>query len=211
MSVRLWYLLGTLFFMAFVALGVVVADSQAAVDLAVRDLVGARWEGDLGTAAAVLSAVLGPTLPVLLGVALLGWTAVLRWHSDPRAGVTFRILLLLGACRLTSVLAKPVFGRQRPREYNDLSYPSGHVASVAATGFAAVLLCVWFAPRLVSAVRRVAVAATLLACGARIAYGVHWVTDTVGSVLGVIGVGFLAAPALRLLPPPQRGPGKTGA
>ncbi len=202
--VRIQYLLGALSFTAFIALGIVVREAPVSLDRVLRDAVGTRWQGDLGTAAGVFSAVLGPPLPILLGVGLIVATVRLRRIGDPRAWVTLRVLVLLGACRLTSLVAKPVFDRDRPRDYSDFSYPSGHVASVASTGFAAVVLCLWLAPKLLPTVRAIAVVATLLACTARVALGVHWITDTLGSVLAVVGVGLLVAPALGLLPAPGR-------
>ncbi|EIE98070.1 phosphatase PAP2 family protein [Saccharomonospora glauca] len=198
--VRIQYFLGTLLLTAFVGLGIVVRETPVAPDTAVRDAVGTRWRGALGTVADAVSAVLGPPLPILLGVGLIAATFLLWRRDDRRAGVSFRVLVLLGACRLTSLVAKPVFDRERPRDYGDFSYPSGHVASVASTGFAAVVLCLWLAPKAVSTVRVIAVAATLLTCAARVALGVHWLTDTLGAILAVVGVGLLVTPALRLSP-----------
>ncbi|EID53185.1 phosphatase PAP2 family protein [Saccharomonospora xinjiangensis] len=207
---RVHYVVGAVLFGAFIALGIVVREAPVSLDRLLRDSVGTRWQGDLGTAAGVVSAVLGPPLPILLGAGLIIATLVLRRRGDPRAWVTLRVLVLLGACRLTSLLGKPVFARDRPRDYSDFSYPSGHVASVASTGFAAMVLCLWLAPKAVSAVGTAAVVATLLACSARVALGVHWITDTAGSILAVTGVGLLVAPALRLLPGPGPGGPRAG-
>jgi membrane-associated phospholipid phosphatase len=198
---RVEYLIGAVSFTAFVVLGIMVRTGPASVDQALHEAAGTWWRDDFGEAAAVLSAVLGPPLPSLLGGGLIVATVVFRRRSDPRAWVTFRVLVLLGACRITSALAKPVFNRERPLEHGDLSYPSGHVASVTSTGFAAVVLCLWLAPRLVVVVRVVTVLLTVLICAARVTLEVHWLTDTVGSILAVVGVGFLLTPALRLSPP----------
>lgn len=198
--------LGAVLLAVFVALGLVVRGSPGMVDDALRDTIGGHWQGVAGTAAAAVSLVLGPPLPVIAGVALIVATVRLRQLGDPRARITFRVLILLGACRITSVVAKPVFARDRPRAYPDaFSYPSGHVASVASTGFALVVLCAWLYPRLVRLVWWLAVVATGLAAAARVALGVHWLTDTVGSVLAVGGVGLLLGVALKLLPPPRGG------
>jgi undecaprenyl-diphosphatase len=103
-------------------------------------------------------------------------------------------------CRLTSIVFKPVFLRQRPREYPDLSYPSGHVVSVASAALVVVLLAAWLAPRLARKAAVVGAVITVLAAACRVVLGVHWVTDTVGAVLAVLGVGLVSASALRLLP-----------
>lgn len=198
--------LGAVLFAAFIVLGLLVRDSPGTLDGTLRETVGGHWRGVVGTVADGVSLVLGPPLPVLTGVALIVASVLLRQRGDPRAGITFRVLLLLGACRITSLVAKPIFARERPRAYADaFSYPSGHVASVASTGFALVVLCAWLYPNLVRLVRWLAVVATVLSAAARVALEVHWLTDTVGSILAVCGVGLLVGVALKLLPPPRGG------
>lgn len=204
-EVRVHLLVGAFCFAAFVGLGLLVRHVPGSLDRLLRDTVATRWQGELGTVAWLVSAALGPILPVLLGVALLVVTVRWRRRGDPRAWVTLRVLVLLGLCRATSWVGKPLFERERPRIYADFAYPSGHVVSVTSTGVAVVVLCVWLAPAFASLARATALAATLLICGARVALGVHWVTDTVGAVLAVAGVGLLAIPALRLLPAQHRG------
>jgi undecaprenyl-diphosphatase len=129
----------------------------------------------------------------------------MRWRAGDRAFafVLIRLTVVLLLCRLTSTVFKPVFVRTRPRDYPDLSYPSGHVVSVASTGFVAVLLCLWAAPRLARKVAVVFAVATVLSAASRIVLGVHWLTDTLGSVLGVAGIGLIAAVVLRVLPGPR--------
>jgi undecaprenyl-diphosphatase len=111
-------------------------------------------------------------------------------------------MAVFGLCRVTSVLGKPLFLRTRPRSYPEFSYPSGHVVSVSSAGVAAVLLCVWLAPRLTRWVALAAAVATVVVAVTRLVLGVHWLTDTVGAVLAVLGVGFVSAAVLRLLPGP---------
>lgn len=122
-EVRVRLLVGAFCFAAFVGLGLLVRHVPGSLDRLLRDTVATRWQGELGTVAWLVSAVLGPILPVLLGVALLVVTVRSRRRGDLRAWVTL---------------------------------------------------------------------------------GVHWVTDTVGAVLAVAGVGLLAIPALRLLPAQHR-------
>jgi undecaprenyl-diphosphatase len=191
---------------AFLALGLAVRGAPSLPDLLAWRALGEHWQGPSGSVAFAVSLVLGPVLPLAFGTGLALATIVLHARGDrQRAVVTVRVLLLLVACRLTSVLAKPVFDRDRPRAYGDFSYPSGHVVSVASTGFAAVVLCLWLFPPAATLVRRIAVAATVLAAAARVVLGVHWLTDTIGAILAVCGVGLLVGVALRVLPADRPG------
>ncbi|WP_425440470.1 phosphatase PAP2 family protein [Prauserella shujinwangii] len=196
-----YVLAGVLLIAAFLLLGLLVTPAPSPPDAVLRTTLAGDWRGVPGDVAAVVSAVFGPVLPVLLGVALLGWAAV-RWRRGDRAtaGIALRVTVVLGLCRLPSLVFKPVFDRARPRAYADYAYPSGHVVSVASTGFAVVLLCLWLAPWLVRAAVAVSVAATALSAASRLVLGVHWLTDTIGAVLAVTGVGLLAATAVGLLP-----------
>ncbi|MFF5992517.1 phosphatase PAP2 family protein [Prauserella flavalba] len=206
MTVRRSLVLGVVLLAAFVALGVFVSGSPGGLDALLGELLQDRWRGPAGVVAEVVSAVLGPVLPVLFAVALaIGALVLWRRGDTDRAGIVLRVLLLLGLCRATSWLAKPVFARERPRVYPDFSYPSGHVVSVASTGVAAVVLCTLLAAHLVAVVTRVAVVATLLCAASRVVLDVHWLTDTVGAVLAVSGIALLSAVALRLSPPVRRG------
>lgn len=188
-------MLGVVLVAAFVALGLTVRVAPLALDAAIARGLDGVWREPLGTAAGIVSDVLGPVLPVLSGIGLLIAAALRRRH----AGVLMRLFLVLLACRLTSLL-KPAFDRQRPRAYPELSYPSGHVVSVASTGLVAILLCAWLFPRAVRWVAAAAVVATALCAAARIVLGVHWFSDTVGAALAVTGVGLLVATGVGLLP-----------
>ncbi|GAA1992269.1 phosphatase PAP2 family protein [Amycolatopsis minnesotensis] len=190
-----WAVLGVVFVAAFVALGLTVRAAPLALDAAIARGLDGVWREPLGTAAGIVSDVLGPVLPVVFGIGLLLAAALRRQH----AGVLLRLVLVLLVCRLTSLL-KPVFDRQRPRAYPELSYPSGHVVSAASTGLVAILLCAWLAPRAVRWVAAAAVAATVLCAAARIVLGVHWLSDTAGAALAVTGAGLLAASGVGLLP-----------
>lgn len=191
---------GVVLLAGFLVLGLLVRTAPSNLDTLLRGALADNAHDGLGAGALAVGAVLGPALPVTFGAVLAIATVVWWRRGDRRASVTFRVLILLLACRLTSVVAKPLFDRHRPRVYPDWAYPSGHVVSVAATGFAAVVLCLWLAPSLAARVRWVAIVATALSAAARIVAGVHWLTDTVGSVLVVGGVGLLVGAALRLLP-----------
>ncbi|MEU0537765.1 phosphatase PAP2 family protein [Amycolatopsis tolypomycina] len=192
-----WLVVGFALAAAFVALGLGVARQPMTLDAQVANALHGVYTQPLGQVAEIGSDILGPVLPYVLGMALL---ALALRHRD-RRGLCVRLAVVLVLCRLTSLLAKPVFLRERPRDYPDLSYPSGHVVSVASTGFVLLLLCAWLWPRLLRRVAAAVAVAVVLSAACRVVLGVHWVTDTIGAVLAVTGVGLLSACALRLLPP----------
>ncbi|OZM70026.1 phosphatidic acid phosphatase [Amycolatopsis antarctica] len=194
--------LGVLLLAAFAVLGLLVGERPLPWDFDVRDTFLGDFRGTAGTVTDVISDVLlGPALPVGLGLVLLVAALRARRAGDrTRASVLLRVIVVLALCRLTSFLAKPLFGRDRPRVYPDESFPSGHVVSVASFAAGVLLLTAWLAPRLLRRVAMAAVLATVLAALCRLILGVHWLTDTVGAVLGVAGVALVTGAALRLLP-----------
>jgi membrane-associated phospholipid phosphatase len=202
MSVPLqrWLVVGAVLCAAFVLLGLSVARQPLSLDVEVAGALHSAYTEPVGRVAEAGSDVLGPVLPYILGLALLALALRHREHT----GLCVRLAVVLVLCRLTSLVFKPVFLRERPRDYPDLSYPSGHVTSVASTGFVLLLLCAWLWPRLVRRVAAAVAVAVVLAAACRVVLGVHWVTDTIGAVLAVAGVGLLSACALRLLPPGDR-------
>ncbi|MGQ0842034.1 phosphatase PAP2 family protein [Actinokineospora sp.] len=195
---------GALLLVAFLLLGVTVSGPAPGVDRLVADSLGGGWRDTAGRVAFVVSAVLGPVLPVAAALALLVASFVTRRRG--LSGLLLRATLLLAVCRAVS-LAKPLFERSRPREYPDFSFPSGHVVSVASVGFTAVVLTAWLARERVRAAVWWSVAAVTVAAACRIILDVHWLTDVLGATLGVVGLGLMTAVALRLLP--ARGVGST--
>lgn len=138
----------------------------------------------LRTTAYVVSLVLGPTV----GWAFAAVLFVLAWRRrDLRL---WKALALHGLCCAT-LLVRWLFDRVRPVEYHLPSYPSGHTVAVASVAFTMVVLLkrgvLW------------AVLAVLVAGFARVVLAMHWVTDVIGAVLGVTGVGLVAALALGLV------------
>ena len=99
-------------------------------------------------------------------------------------------MALHGLCCAT-LLVRWLFDRVRPVEYHLPSYPSGHTVAVASTAFTLVVLLrrgvVW------------AALAVLVAGFARVVLAMHWVTDVIGAVLGVTGIGLVAALVLGLV------------
>lgn len=198
-----WAVLGLVLCVALVTLGLLVARQPLYVDSAIANALHGQWQRPVGKAASVISDVIGPVLPWVFGAALFV-AALLAWRRGDRgrAAILLKITAVVLLARLTSIVLKPIFDRTRPRDYPDFSFPSGHVVSTATTGFGAVLLCLWLAPRLLRRVAVISVLATLLCAVCRVVLGVHWLSDTVGAVLGVLGIGILAAVALGLLPKP---------
>jgi membrane-associated phospholipid phosphatase len=204
---------GTTLVLVFLALGVFVRHEPSGLDAVIGEAFRGQWRQPAGDVAWVVSAVLGPVLPVLFGCVVLYFT-VRAWRSGQRQQANFllRLLAVLALCRCTSFVFKPTFVRDRPRDYPDLSYPSGHVVSVASTVFAGAVLCAWLARRLLRRIIVLGVVAVALSAASRLVLGVHWLTDTVGSVLAVTGVGLVACAALRLLPArPHRLSASSGA
>jgi undecaprenyl-diphosphatase len=198
-----WAVLGAVLCVALVALGLMVARQPLSLDSEIANDLRGEWQRPAGTVASIVSDILGPVLPWVFGT-ILFVTALIAWRRGDRgrAAVLLKITAVVLLARLTSVVLKPVFDRTRPRDFPDFSYPSGHVVSTASTGVGAVLLCLWLAPRLLRRVAVISAVATVLCAASRVVLGVHWLSDTVGAVFGVLGIGILAAVALRLLPKP---------
>ncbi|TNC22334.1 phosphatase PAP2 family protein [Amycolatopsis alkalitolerans] len=202
-----WPLTGAGFLCLFIVLGVVVAKHPLALDLAVTGAFYGLWRGTLGQVTSLVSDLLGIAVPAVVAIGLLTG-AILAWYRGSRreAWLVARALVVYGAARLTSWLAKPLFLRQRPREYAEFSYPSGHVVAIASSALALVLLCRWLAPAMTRWAALASSLVTAVVALTRLLLGVHWLTDTVGAVLGVLGTGLLAASVVRLLPGPISGP-----
>lgn len=198
-----WLSLGGVLSGLFLLLGVAVSGHPLGVDLAVAAGLQGWWRGTTGQITNVVSDAFGIVLPDVFAVALPVATA-LCWYRGLRRerDVLLRVVPVLLLCRLVSVVGKPLFLRARPRAYAAFSYPSGHVVAAASTGLAAVLVCLWLAPRLVRWIATISAGITVLVAVTRLVLGVHWLTDTIGSVLGVLGIGLLGAAAVRLLPGP---------
>ena len=171
--------LGAVLVISWVLLGL---PELTALDVWVHDaLPRPEW---LRTVAFVVSLVLGPTI----GWAFAAVLAVVAWKR--RDARLWKVLALHAICSAT-VLTRWLFDRVRPIEYHLPSYPSGHTVAVASVGFTMVVLLkrgvLW------------AVLAVLVGGFARVVLEMHWVTDVVGAVLGVTGVGLLAGLALGLV------------
>jgi len=138
----------------------------------------------LRTTAYVVGLILGPTI----GWAFAAVLFVLAWR---RRDLRLWKALALHALCCATLLTRWLFDRVRPIEHHLPSYPSGHTVAVASVGFTMVVLAkrgvLW------------AALAVLVAGFARVVLEMHWVTDVIGAVLGVTGVGLVAALALGLV------------
>jgi undecaprenyl-diphosphatase len=138
----------------------------------------------LRTIAFAVGLVLGPTV----GWGFAAVLFVLAWRRrEPRL---WKALALHAICCAT-LLTRWLFDRARPLEYHLPSYPSGHTVAVASVAFTMIVLfkrgVLW------------GVLAVLVAGFARVVLEMHWLTDVIGAVLGVTGVGLVAALALGLV------------
>ncbi|MEV4314386.1 phosphatase PAP2 family protein [Actinocrispum sp. NPDC049592] len=186
----------------FLLLGYWVKDTVPFFDADLADAVGNQWVND--PTVGVFTNILGPTMPIVVAVALAGFT-ILAWVRDQNhsASVLLRCLVVLLACRAVS-LFKDVFNRSRPRVYADYAYPSGHTVSVACVAFTTVVLCAWFARQALPWVIGLAVLLVATAGALRIMLGVHWLTDVLGAAIGVTGFGLVVCVLLGLLPARER-------
>jgi membrane-associated phospholipid phosphatase len=170
---------GALLVISWVLLGMPEVTS---LDVWVHDaLPRPEW---LRVAAYAVGLVLGPTI----GWAFAAVLFALAWR---RRDLRLWKALALHALCCATLLTRWLFDRVRPIEYHLPSYPSGHTVAVASVGFTMVVLLkrgvLWAVP-------------AVLVCGfARVVLEMHWVTDVIGAVLGVTGVGLLAALALGLV------------
>lgn len=190
---------GALLLAAFAVLGVAARSGPLGVDRwAARTVAG--WRSPALTAAVRdVNAVLSPAAGwVALGVLLLvavGW-AVRRRSRRCGALLAWAVAFLLVWRGVVEV--KALVGRPRPASSGWLdavsgsSYPSAHVAAVAAVSAllvaATVRLGRWRWPALA-----VGAVATAAACADRVYLGVHYLTDVTGAVLGVAGAALVLA------------------
>jgi membrane-associated phospholipid phosphatase len=185
-------LVGVVLALASLVLGLSVHQDVPEID---RELHQAALDlgPDFTQAAAVVSFVLSPGLAVI-ALLSLGLRALLA--RDP---LMLRCAVLLAVCWST-LLARYGYQRVRPIDFPEWAYPSGHVTAVASVAVTGVVLCARLARRHLRLAVTLACTAVLLTAASRVVLEMHWFTDTVGAVLGVVGVGLVAAHALRLVP-----------
>jgi membrane-associated phospholipid phosphatase len=191
---------GALLVAAFLLLGVAVSGAPGWLDVTVANALGGGWQATPGRVAYYVGLVLGPALPFAFSAFLIGMMIISWRRARPAtAWLLARCFALMWLCRTVSGV-KVLYDRERPRPYPGYSYPSGHVTSVTCVAVGAVVVCLWLVPKLVRWVVAVSAVAVLVTMLSRVVLDVHWCTDVVGAVLGVVGVGLVAGVGLRVLP-----------
>lgn len=185
-------LVGVVLALASMVLGFTVRHEPPSVDRGLH-LAAVDLGPTFVHSAAVVSFVLSPGLATI-ALLSLGLRAFLAKDL-----LLTRCAVLLGLCWST-VLARHAYQRGRPIEFPKWAYPSGHVTAVTSVAFTGVVLCAWLARRHLRLAVALACTAVVLTAASRVVLEMHWFTDTVGAVLGVVGVGLIVARALRLLP-----------
>jgi undecaprenyl-diphosphatase len=185
-------MVGAVLALASMVLGLRVRDEPPVLDQGLR-LAAVDLGPGFVNSAAVVSFVLSPGLATI-ALLSLGLRALLAKDL-----LLVRAAVLLAACWST-LLARYGYQRLRPIDYPKWAYPSGHVTAVTSVAFTGVVLCAWLARRYLKHAIALACAAVVLTAASRVVLDMHWFTDTVGAVLGVVGVGLVVARALRLVP-----------
>jgi membrane-associated phospholipid phosphatase len=195
-----WLAFAALLLIAAATLGAIVADRLPPPDVEVLAAFRGVRESALWPLLAAVNFVGYPAIWVPAVIVIAAVVATRRgtiWLVVPAAMI---------AAELVALGFKLALDRPRPPGVvitdlvTDASYPSGHVARIAATS-GAVLLIAWPALRRRGTLATVlgsaaALAAAILICVARLAAGEHWTTDVVGALL-VSGAVVAGATALR--------------
>lgn len=171
----------------FVLLSLAARGSNTlAIDLRVSEFVQ-RFDGATGRLLADIGNVLGESTfgLTLLAIAWVGF-AILRRRRE----LWFALFLVLG--RVLATQLKDLFDSPRPLpgevavigSYDHWGFPSGHVTtatiSLGAVAWTAARMLPRVDHRLIAACWAVGIG---IAAWARIWYGAHWFTDTVGGML----------------------------
>lgn len=194
-------LAGVLLLGCFVALGVVAHGGPWGPDRSLTALVTGWRSPALTSVVRVANAVFAPVLAWAAAglVAAAGVVAAWRRHWPQVRLAAGALVVYLAGWRAVAAV-KLMVNRPRPPASAALdhaagsSYPSGHVAAVAAVGALAVAVALWRGRRL-APVLVAAVAAPLVTGFDRVYLGVHYPTDVVGSLCGVWGLGLVVAAA----------------
>lgn len=187
-------LIGSILLAVTAVLGVVMRDRLSHLDSwALRDL-HVTATSPLGQAVTAVSGA-----AVLVCAATLVVVAVAAWRRNPsRRGTIARYSLLLLACAAI-VLTQQLFQRPGPPVVaTDWTYPSGHATIATGLAFTAIAMALTMIPSWSRAVMWATSAAVVLTLASRVALGEHYVTDVLGALSGVTGIGLITIVVLRL-------------
>lgn len=180
---------------AMVILGIVVRDRPSPLDAWALHNAQVEPGSPLSGPAETLSAV-----GVLLAAAVLIAVSLAAWRNSAARHHLWRYPVLLSAGTGVAALQQ-LFQRSGPPVVaQDWTYPSGHATLATAIAITTIVLSRRTAPvwtRVVVTVEVLAVASTMTG---RVALGEHYATDVLGAIVGVLGVGLVAATVLGLLP-----------
>jgi membrane-associated phospholipid phosphatase len=147
--------------------------------------------GDPISAIATAVSGVGTLIAVVAFLVSLGFV----WRRTHSVGVVLRHLAVLAA-GMSVILAQLVFQRSGPPVTDqDWTYPSGHAVFLTAIAFTVVVAAPMRWRRVVAMGAATAVA---LVAASRLVLGEHYLVDVVAAVLATVGVGVLAATAMRL-------------
>ena len=192
-----WWVVGALA-VAFVVLAALAQGTNTLdIDLRVSEWVQ-RWDGAIARSIAKLGNFLGDRVfavsLLIVAVVVLGATRQVR-------DLWFVVLITAG--RLAALPLKGFFDSPRPNAsqvevagfFSDFGFPSGHVLTSALTLGAIAFLLACRTPRrdLRLALLAMWFAGVSLTAYARIWYGAHWFTDTVGGALVGAAIVLVAA------------------
>lgn len=203
-----WWGLVAVLALTVVVTTLAVTGLSVGVDSAVRD-VAVGFRGGPDPIFRALTELGGGPVVIPLAAA----AAAVTWRRCPPLGAA--ILLAVAARYGVEILLKEAIGRERPTvvhlaQATGFSFPSGHVLG-ATVGWGTVPAAVRAATDRVAA-WRAAIAlwalVVVLVAASRIYLGVHWFTDTMGSVLvGLLVLGLVDVAGGRPPAPDRSHPG----
>lgn len=203
---RHWIVVTVVLFVLTFALGFVVklVPALGTAQLPLDSALNRRNSPSLDTIALALDKL---DQPLVVGVILLVVFGVMWVFKGWRRSLG--IVVVAGAGWVTCLAVKYAVHLPRPdltdvphqllKSASTLSYPSGHVAFVAALGAALVMVISRRAARVVIAIVFAVLAVVVAA--SRLYVGVHYLTDTVGGLVNGIAGALLFAGLWNLLAP----------
>lgn len=170
---------------AVAVIGMIVRQHPAPLDRWVLAELQVAPDGPLGRIGEIAGLV-----AILVAAAGLVFVAVLAWRT--RRDALLPALLVLVASSAVPLL-QLVFMRPGPSVVeDDVTYPSGHAAIAGGIALAAIMLAMITEHRWLPLLLVVECLAVLITLVGRVITGEHYVTDVIGALLAVFGIGLLA-------------------